>query len=75
MFLGRLPGMKNGFVNVGPGFNGWKIAAGTGEFLARVMELGPDKASHKITAMQLSNSLGQKNSDILRRISRDLATS
>ena len=34
VFLGRLPGIKNGFVNVGPGFNGWKIAAGTGEFLA-----------------------------------------
>ena len=52
VFLGRLPGIKNGFVNVGPGFNGWKIAAGTGEFLARVMDLGPDKArrsvSHKI---------------------------
>ena len=45
MFLGQLPGIKNGFVNVGPGFNGWKIAAGTGEFLARVIDLGSDKAS------------------------------
>ena len=48
MFLGRLPGMKNGFVNVGPGFNGWKIAAGTGEFLARVMDVGKDKESYSI---------------------------
>ena len=45
MFLGQLPGMENGFVNVGPGFNGWKIAAGTGEFLARVMDVGKDKES------------------------------
>ena len=57
MFLGQLPGIKNGFVNVGPGFNGWKIAAGTGEFLARVMDLGEDKgsplASRKITLIHL----------------------
>ena len=45
MFLGQLPGIENGFVNVGPGFNGWKIAAGTGEFLARVMDVGKDEES------------------------------
>ncbi len=29
--LGRLPTLSNAFVNVGPGFNGWKICVGAGQ--------------------------------------------
>ena len=41
LIVGAVPEVPNLFVNVGPGFNGWKIAIGAGELVTRAM-LGPD---------------------------------
>ena len=35
--IGRLGSYHNVYVNVGPGFNGWKLAVGTGEVTARLV--------------------------------------
>lgn len=37
IMLGRLPSLDNAFVNVCPGFNGWKICVGAGEVIARMV--------------------------------------
>ena len=36
--LGRLPSLKNAFVNVGPGLNGFKISVGGGEVVADAVD-------------------------------------
>ena len=40
MIVGRLPGLANALINVGPGFNGWKISGGAGEMVARIIDGG-----------------------------------
>ena len=37
VIVGAVPGYRNVHVNVGPGSNGWKVALGGGELLARTM--------------------------------------
>ena len=37
ILLGRVDGMKNLSVNVGPGFNGWKISVGAAEVLGNIL--------------------------------------
>jgi len=35
LLIGGVPSYSNLFVNAGPGFNGWKVAIGSGDVLAR----------------------------------------
>eukprot|EP00051_Salpingoeca_urceolata_P017981 m.249885 g.249885 ORF g.249885 m.249885 type:complete len:530 (+) comp19092_c0_seq1:2084-3673(+) len=42
LLLGQAPEHSNVFINVGPGFNGWKNALGTGRLLALMMDRGVD---------------------------------
>lgn len=38
VMLGKLPSLENAFINVGPGFNGWKVCVGAGEVVASQMD-------------------------------------
>ncbi|CAM9622008.1 unnamed protein product [Chrysoparadoxa australica] len=44
ILVGRVPSVANLSINVGPGFNGWKVALGSGEVLVDAL-----KGSHKGT--------------------------
>ena len=43
--LGLLPSLKNAFVNVGPGLNGFKISVGGGEVVADAVDRSVNSSS------------------------------
>lgn len=56
--IGRLGSYNNVYVNVGPGFNGWKLAVGTGEVTARLVVEDTDALPFDVAVLSPVGRLG-----------------